>query len=129
MLNRDFIKEIKDFRIEKVEIPEWDDFVYVRSLTGTERDAFESSMYIGKGDGRQENLKNIRARLVVLTACDENGVRIFEDKDVDWVGGKNANALDRIFIKAQELAGLRAEDVEKLAKNLESTQNEEFISE
>lgn len=129
MITRDFLKKLDDFRTVKVEVPEWKDFVYVRTLTGLERDAFETSMYTGRGKDRRENLKNLRARLVVLTVCDEKGVRLFTNEDAEWIGKKNANALDRIFIKAQELAGLRQEDIEDLTKNSESTQNEKSILE
>jgi len=128
MITRESLKQQKDIKIEKVEIPEWNSFVYVKSLTGKERDSFEDSMYTGRS-GEKVNLKNLRARLVVLTMCNENGKRIFSDEDADWVGDKNAAALNRIFVKAQELSGLRQEDVERLVKNSNSAPGAESTSE
>ena len=63
------------------------------------------------------NLKNIRARLVVKTACDENGALLFTEDQASYLGKKSAKALDRCFSVAQTLNGLSGNDVEELAKN------------
>lgn len=129
MITRDNIKEKVDLIIERVDIPEWNDFIFVRSITAEERDLFENSMYTGQGDDRQENLKNLRARLVVLAACDEAGKRIFKDSDTEWLGRKNALAVNRIFQKAQELGGFKKEDIDTLTKNSKSGQSADSILE
>lgn len=129
MISRDSLRKIWDMTIEKLDIPEWQDFVYVRSLTGEERDSFENSMFERRGDDIKQNLNNLRARLVVLTACDDKGERIFSDADISWLGTRNARALERIFIKAQELSGLRKKDIEDMVKNSGKTQDASSISE
>jgi len=117
MLNKKSILQCDDLPKELVSVPEWDGDVFVRTLSGTERDMFEQSMMEGKGKNREINLKNIRARLAVLTICTEDGTRLFEAKDVDALGKKSAAALDRIFSVSQKLNGLSGDDVEELAGN------------
>jgi hypothetical protein len=114
-LSRDDILGADDLPVHRVDVPEWGGTVNVRSMTGYERDQFETSLTSGKD--KSVNLKNIRARLVSLTAVDDNGERLFTDADVDALGRKSAAALDRVFAEAQILNGLRDKDVEELAEN------------
>ena len=117
MLDKKTILQCDDLPKELVSVPEWGGDVFVRTLSGQERDMFEQSMMEGKGKNRDMNMKNIRARLAVLTICTEDGTRLFEAKDVDALGKKSAAALDRIFSVSQKLNGLSGEDVEELAGN------------
>lgn len=114
MLTRDSILAIDDLPREKVEVPEWGGDVYVRTLTGTERDAFEQSM---QGKKNQVNLDNVRARFAVLTICDESGTRLFTHADAKDLGSKSAAALDRVFAVAQRLNGFSDQDQKDLAGN------------
>lgn len=107
MLTKEQILLSDDLPQEPVQVPEWGGEVQVRTMTGTDRDAFEASL-IGK-DGR---LENVRARLVSLTLCDEAGVRLFSDGDIDALGQKSAKALDRVFTVAQRLNGIGTDQVE-----------------
>ncbi len=113
-LTRDLILEANDLKREQVEIPEWGGTVYVRGLTGAERDAFEASI---NADGGQGKIQNVRARLVAFTVVDENGNRIFSDADAGILGRKSANALNRVFEVALRLNGIGNKEVEALAKN------------
>ena len=45
MLNREAILSSVDLPKELVSVPEWGGDLYVRTLNGTERDAFEASMH------------------------------------------------------------------------------------
>ena len=122
-LTRDQIFAVQDIKKEPVEIPQWGGTVWVKGLTGAERDAFEISIMDFK-DGKKPKmvLENMRAKLCVMTVCDENGRRLFKDEDIPTLGKKSAKALSIIFDKAQELSGLTDEDVDKLAKNSKSAQ-------
>jgi len=110
VLTKDDILNSKDLKSEKVEIPEWGGAIYIRTITGLERDQFEASMT------ETEGIKNLRAKLVVLTAVDSEGKRLFSEKDAAELGRKNAAALDRCFKVAQKLNGWGVE-VEKITKN------------
>lgn len=127
-LSRDAILQAPDTVIEMVSVPEWGGSVYVRSLTGTERDAFEGSLLVINKGRQSIKYEDIRAKLVVKTACDMTGVRLFSDADIPEVTKKNAAALQRIFEVAQRLSGLTNADVKELADNLGNAQSVGFIS-
>jgi len=107
-----------DLQKESVDVPEWQGEVYVRGLTGAERDQFENSIISMRGKDQKINLSNIRAKLASLSICDEDGNRLFTDADVQVLSQKSAAALQRIFAVAQRLSGLAAEDVKELAEGL-----------
>ena len=119
-LTRDAILGADDLETEEVEVPEWDGTVWVRTLTGKERDRFEADC-IAKRNGQLEsadvNLDNVRARLVVLACVDSKGESLFTPEDVDALGRKSGAALNRVFVVAQRMAGLLQKDIEELAKN------------
>lgn len=126
MLSRDDILKAEDRKFEVLPVPEWGGDVRLRTLTGRERDEFESSTVQTNKKGQQSaNLVNIRARLVSLCIVDENDERIFPSKtDIHLLGDKSAAALERVFSKCNEMNGLTNEDVEELAENFSETPNE-----
>jgi len=128
LLTKDAILAANDLVTEDVEVPEWGGTVRVRTLSGAERDAFEQAVVTRKGKNVTTNLANIRAKMVALCVVDENGQRLFADKDVLLLGTKSAAALDRVFTVAQQLAGLTDKDVDELAENLEPGQSDDSTS-
>jgi len=115
MLTRDSILQADDLPKESVEVPEWGGQVWVRTLSGTERDSFEQSMVTKKN---KPNMDNVRARFAVLTICDEKGERLFQAADAEALGKKSAAALDRVFAVAQRLNGFSDQDQKDLSDNL-----------
>lgn len=115
MLTKEQILAAEDVSSEVVSVPEWGGDVRVKMMTGTERDSWESSI-VGT-NGTQRNLYNIRARLVALTACDDQGCRLFSDADLVELGKKSAKALDRVFAVAQKLNALSESDIKELEGN------------
>lgn len=136
ILSKEAILSADDLEKELVEVPQWGGAVYVRALTGAERDAFEQSMVemrtVRQGRKqetvREMRLQNIRARLCALTICDEEGNRLFTDADVQALGRKSASALNRVFQVAQRLSGLTDEDVEELAGNSDEIRSDDSSS-
>ena len=126
ILNRQLILDAIDQKIEQVEVPEWGGTVFVRSLNGTERDAYETEMVRFGTDGKPKEvrLQNMRAKLCALTICDETGNRLFSDKDVDALGEKNAAVLQKVFGVAQRLSGLTKRDMIELADGLKKDQSD-----
>lgn len=123
MLNKKAILDAQDIKSELVTVPEWGGDVLVRGMTGSQRDEFEASIVEMRGNTQMMHLQNIRAKLCSMTLCDEDGRRMFDSDEVDELGAKSAQALQRIFEVAQRLSGLTQTDVETLAKNLESGAN------
>lgn len=116
-LTREQILKADDLPRQEVEVPEWGGAVHVRTLTGAERDEFEGESLQKRGRLREVNLENLRARLCALCIVDADGLRLFNEMDVDKLGGKSAKALDRVFAVAQRMNGFTREDVEELVKN------------
>lgn len=109
MLSKSDILKADDISTETVSVPEWGGHVFVRGLNGAERDDYEQrAMDRQKGD--KECMKLWRARIVASTVVDETGENLFGPRDVDALGLKNANVLDRIVSKALELSGLVDEE-------------------
>lgn len=120
MLDKKTILEVDDVVKELVHVPEWGGEVYVRGMTGAERDSFESSIIQMRGRDANVNFRNIRAKLASLTICDENGKRLFTDDDVNALAKKSAVALQRVFTVAQRLSGIGEADVKELAEGLQA---------
>lgn len=129
VLTRDEILGAKDTLIEPVEVPEWGldgegkpKIVFIRGLTGTDRDDFEMNMITTKGKTTELNLKNLRAKLIARCAVDsedpETAQKLFTIDDIEPLGRKSGLALQRCYAMAQKLSGLSAEDVEELTSQL-----------
>lgn len=89
--------------------------VFVRTMTATERDAFEVSCLDGQGKAR--NLRNLRARLCSLCMVDAKGERLFDENQANDLGGKSGQVMDVVFDAAQRLNGITKGDVKELAEN------------
>ena len=117
-LSKEQILSCNDLAQEVVNIPEWGGDVVVRCLTGEERDELEKLTFKEKSDGTREiDLQNFRAKLISLCVVDENGQRMFSSEDALLLSKKSAKAIDRVFVAAEKLSGLRREDEDKALKN------------
>jgi hypothetical protein len=108
---------------ERVDVPEWGGHLFVRNLTGEERDTFEDTVIKVRGKNREVNMRNFRAKLVAMAACDSAGKQLFTMSQVEALGKKNAAALQRVFDKASSLSGLGEEDIEQMTQELGKDQN------
>lgn len=128
ILDKNAILKADDLKKELVNVPEWGGDVYVRGMTGADRDKFESSIVQTRGKDQTLNMVNIRAKLASMTICDEKGNRIFTEADVKDLSNKSAHALQRIFVVAQKLSGIGDEDVKELAEGLQENPLEDSAS-
>lgn len=126
-LTKEQILQASDKVTEEVEVPEWGGEVLVRNLTGKERDEYEASITLQTRQGVKVNLAQARSKLLVKTIVGEDGERLFDDKDIQLLGDKSAQALQRVFDVATRLSGLSKEDVEELLGNSEDGQSEDSI--
>ena len=123
LLSRDMILAKDDLTREELVIPEWGGSVYVRVMTGTERDELESRQMLTDGQPANERLKNLRALLAVLTTCDEQGAALFVMDDLGSLSNKSATAIDKIFEVSLRLNRLQADEVEKMVGESADDQN------
>lgn len=79
---------------------------WVKSLSAEEREAWESAPP-----------NRIRALMVVLTCCDENGNRLFSMRDLDAVSALPINVVMPISDAAIRIAKVAQEDIDRLEKN------------
>lgn len=117
VLNRAAILTGARLATERLYVPEWNGDVFVRELTGAERDSWEGSILDADGKPRGDLMRNARARLAVLSLVDEQGTRLFGEVDAEALGKTSARALARVFEVAARLSGLTAGDLEELEKN------------
>lgn len=119
-----------DLPREKINVPEWDCDVWIRSLTAKERDDYEQSLLNTSGTGKDftatPNLSNAKAKFVARCLVDDTGLRVFTDAEAVPLGGKAAQVLNRLYEVASRLSGMSADDLEELVKNSEETQGEDL---
>ena len=116
-LTREDILGADDLRREPVPVPEWGGTVYVRTMTGRERDARETMAFISEDGKVRANEDNVRARLVALTVCDDTGELLFGLDDIEEIGKKSAPVLDRLYSAASRVNAVSVADIEELAGN------------
>jgi len=109
-LSKAAILAAKDTKLsEALPVPEWGGEVYIKTLSGTERDAFE--------DAYAENkMKAFRCRFLVLTLSDDKGQRLFADGDVGDLGSKSSVVINRLFEAAWKHNAFTNEAVESLGE-------------
>lgn len=114
---RDAIRDAVDLNRTAVEVPEWGQTLYVRSLTGQERESLELWMTDNKGPDEKVNNLLLLTHLLVVTTVDAEGAPVFQPGDEEWLRAKNSKALLRLFEASAGLNGLGKEDQEELVKN------------
>jgi hypothetical protein len=101
-----------------LDVPEWGGRVRLRTMTGTERDAYEAEIVGTRGGkDRRLNLANMRARLVARCMLGDDGQPLFNYRnpaDIDELGSMDAAGLDRVFSECQHINGLTERDIEEL---------------
>lgn len=110
-----------DSKLDKVVVPEWGGEVFLKVLSGTDRDSFEEAY-------SEQKMKNFRSRFLVLTLCDDRGERLFTEAEVEELGKKSAVVLARLFDRAWSLNAFRNEDVEALGNDSTGDQSDGSIS-
>jgi hypothetical protein len=125
MLSREQFLSRKPRTVEKVELPELNDHVFVRSLSASERDAWEDANLVrerGKGKHRNEiafdvRVQNSKAHLVCISMCDEAGYRILQDTDVDAIAEQSSSIVNRIADVCMRISAISQADLEDNVKN------------
>lgn len=126
-----------DLEYEDVYIPEWDETIRIRELTGAERDKFEQEFIDaaqadtqvefendqGQSEVRSVHMENARARLVAKTAVDNDMNRLFDDSDIPQLAQISGRILDKLYDTAQRLSGITDEDIDELEENLNDSPN------
>ena len=112
---------------EKLEVTKVDlgdgNYVFVRQMTGRERDRFEQSLVKENKNaegGYEKTLEDFRAKLAVCTVSDEDGNLILQPGDFGILSqNMSAAKLEKIINTAQRINKISEDDKENLVKNSE----------
>ncbi|MGB4239659.1 MAG: hypothetical protein WBJ87_08655 [Candidatus Hydrothermia bacterium] len=126
---------LKGDSVEIREVDLGDGIVYVKQMTGKERDMFESSVIKARRDSKgnitsyETVLEDFRVKLVVCTLCDKEGNLLFKLEEAPLLNkALSAKKIDKIVEVAQELNAISEKDKEDLIKNSELGRADSFIS-
>ena len=114
---RDQIKAASVRKPLKVHVKEWNLDVYVRVMSVGERDAWE----LGWIDMRNKGIAsfpNFRAFYLARTICDEHGVRLWNDNELEDLSSLDGAVMGELFDVAQRHNKLTEADVVELAGEL-----------
>lgn len=106
-------------RTESVPVPEFGEGaeILVCGMNARERSEFDKQFQTKNGKPSEARQKEIRERLVAACCRNDDGTRMFTDDDVAAIGYQDATVVERIVEVAMRLCGMKADDVEALAKN------------
>lgn len=117
-LSRETILAANDMKKVNVTVPEWGGDVWVRMLTGVERDVLDQSIAAARDTAEKTGMPGrYRVLSAIAFTTDEEGVRLFTVKDADDLNDKAGAALDRIVDAGMKLNGMREADAEEAVKN------------
>lgn len=130
VLNKQDILQARDVVKEMLEVPEWGGTIYIRSISAAERGLIEEgAARFKESKGKNDTFaRTFTVKMVSMSVCDENGQRLFEDKDIALLQQKNAAVISRIAEVAQRLSGFSKQDLEELEKNSPEAQPEDLPS-
>jgi hypothetical protein len=123
LLDRTLLLKKEVLEIEQVDLGK-DEFIYVKQMTGRDRDKFEQSLLTEKKDKNGEVIgfdratEDFRAKLAVRTVCDAEGNLLMEPGDYELLSqNMSAARLEKIVNAAQKLNMISETDKENLVKN------------
>ena len=133
LLKKEDLLKKDELDVKKVEFKSGD-YVFVREMTGRERDAFERSLFkeVQGKNGEieyQRNIQDFRAKLAVCTLCDENGTLVLSFSDYSKLSqSMSASKLEKIVNIAQKINNISEEDAENLGDSSEVDQKDSSTS-
>jgi hypothetical protein len=113
MLTRESILAAKDQDIREVSVPKWKGTVFVKSMTGSQRERYESFM------GKETH--KIRAMVTAWCACDATGNPLFSEADVEALNAQPVEPLHQVFMAALRVSAVLKEEIDANEKKSETT--------
>lgn len=108
MLTRDQMLERSKQKVEKVQVEAWGESVFMRGMTGAERNSLSFFAKDEKSTGKKFIIDPIKYNLGLIARClcDSDGKRLFADDETDLVGQFPGEVLDVLFAGGQKLSGM-----------------------
>jgi hypothetical protein len=129
LLTRESLLRKEKLKTVEVDLGEGQ-IVYVRQMTGREREQFESLlvkkiMKGGKVIDYRQAMDDFRAKLAVNCLCDAKGINLMRPEDYATLSqNMSAYKLTKIADAAGKLNGITEEDKEDLVKNSDGVQDD-----
>ena len=118
-LSREAILKRGDLEVQELEVPEWGGCVFLRPMSGAQRDEFEQ-LAMERRSGQSVDIRGLKVKLVCASVCNAEGKLLFAGNDDEKkLNEKSASAINRIFQAAARLNGLTEEDIQEIAENLQ----------
>jgi hypothetical protein len=108
MLDKITILSINDIATEIVDVPEWGGQVTIRALSAKNREIMRESV---TGEDGEVDITALKVKLIIMSAIDKDGNRLFEQNDFNGLSNKCATAIERLFVVAQRLSKLTNKDL------------------
>ena len=100
-------------KVIRLEQEGWPGPIFIREMTGRERDAYEE--WLIKADGTV-NRDDYRARFALAVMCDEGGQRLSAE-DLELIGAVATSVLDIVVERARKLNWLGEAGIEAAKGN------------
>ena len=133
LLDRNQLLKKEELEIVEVVLGN-DEKVFVRQMTGRERDRFEQTLVREVKDKKgnvtyEKTTEDFRAKLAVCTVCDGAGKLIFEVSDYSLLSqNMSAARLEKIVNAAQKLNKITEDSKEDTLKNSDAGETGNSIS-
>lgn len=127
ILDREAIRNKPKSATKQIHIPEWDADVFVRRISGMERDELEVEALDKRTMEPSVNtMIGYRAKCAAVFLSDESGNRLFSEPD-DWkeLRDMDGSAINRIAIEGRKFNGMTVKAIEDLEKNSETGPNDD----
>jgi len=126
-LTKEQILGINDIAVKEIQVPKWNGTLFIRQLSRGQQDAYLKRQFGKMGLKQQGRTQGIESNvelfghdawLFAQGVCDENGQRLFADKDVVALEEKNGEVIGFVASKIVEFSGMGSD-----VKELEETKN------
>ncbi len=104
-------------KIQRVDIPEWDETVLVRPLTLAEQAKLADFAAKYEKAGFLERMRNTTLRVIQWATVDETGSPVFTSDDLESMLNQPAGGFLRLQDEILKLSGLTEESRRELEKN------------
>ena len=112
---RDLLKPLKPY-MELVPVPEMGGDVYVRAMSGRERDDFERWL-LAERKSDTDIPEGFRERMLLASLSDENGRPLINEDDISQLMAQPSNVVEALFAAACRINGMGGDALEDKEKN------------
>lgn len=123
-LTKEQILGISDIKTKEIKVPVWNDTVFIRQLSRGQQDEYMKRQFGKLAMKQQGTAQNIESDMDIFGhdtwiftqgVCDDNGQRLFSDKDVEKLKEKNGEAIGFVSSEIIKFSGMQA-DIDELEK-------------